>query len=504
MSYTHAERALATELASVRPDLTDRFRAALPAARAAVLARLWRGLVHEPLPWVVRRTTTADGVALMLADGRRLHGPPSDPWAVDTPVAAVELDGTPYDHPAGLLAALALPDSARFTADVGHSVASLALSRTAAPAPDGPPAQPWGWEQRPTDGHPYHPACRSRPGFSAAEQLAYAPEHRPVVGLRLTPVPDARVSGAWPAGLRDGPAVLVPVHPWQAGHVLTGRTWLPGPDAHPLMSLRTLHVDGAGDGGPVHVKTALSTQLTSSVRDISAYSVAHALATSEALERVAGSLGGRLHIARTLAAAGDGSAELAAMLRESPYGYADARAGEQVVPVAALGARLADRSPHERLDRITALARLALGVCLDLLDRGVALEAHGQNLLAVLDADGHPRRLVYRDLADIRLSPALLTRHGFPAPPLTGRLLEDDPARLRRQSLGCLVGSALGPLAGDAGTLGRVLDAATRDLPAGPAVRALRSRPLPAKALTLRRLAPGGDQWTNLPNPLAG
>ncbi|MGW1072091.1 IucA/IucC family protein [Streptomyces sp. NPDC002537] len=495
MCRTDTERDLAKELDSIRPELTVAYRSALPGARAAILARLWRGLVHEPLPWIAGRTAGDGGPVLRLADGRRLHGPPSDPWTTGTAVAAVELDGVPYDRPARLLTALAVPGGERFAAELDHSVASLALSRTA-PRPADPPGAPWEWEQRSPDGHPYHPGCRSRPGFSAAEQLAYAPEHRPVVGLRLVPVTDATVRGPWPSELRDGAAVLIPAHPWQAAHVLAGRTALPGPEAHPLLALRTLAL-----GPDLHVKTALSVRLTSAVRDISAYSVDHALATSEVAERVADRLGGRLHIARTLAAAGAGTPDLAAMLRESPYAYAGA--GERVVPVAELPALFACHAPRERMERTIGFARLALGVCLDLLDLGVALEAHGQNLLAVVDAEGRALRLVYRDLADIRISPERLIRHGFPAPPLTGRLLNDDPSVLRRKVFGGLITGALGPLAGDAPTLGTILEAATRDLTPTADLRVLRAERLPAKALTLMRLAPGGDRWAMLPNPLS-
>ncbi|KUL55518.1 iron transporter [Streptomyces sp. NRRL F-4489] len=491
---TVAEREIASELDRERRELLSSYLAALPGARTAVLARLWRGLVHEPLPWVATRTAGPAGVTLRLADGRRLHGPPSDPWATGTSVPSLELDGVRYEHPARLMAALAVPGAERFAAELDGSTASLALSRTA-PRPTEPPARPWEWEQRSPDGHPYHPGCRSRPGFSAAEQLAYAPEHRPVVGLRLAPVTGATVRGRWPSDLRDGGAVLIPAHPWQVAHVLAGRTVLPGPRAHPLLALRTLDL-----GGNVHVKTALSAQLTSTVRDISAYSVGYALATSDIAARVADRLGGRLHIARTLAAAGAGTADLAAVLRESPYAYAGE--GEQVVPASELPAHFARHAPQPRLERITGFARLALGACLDLLGLGIALEAHGQNLLAVVDAEGRARRLVYRDLADIRISPARLVRNGFPAPPLSGRLLNDDPSALRRKVLGCLVTGVLGPLAGDAATLGAVLETATRDLAPTEDLRALRTEPLPTKALTLMRLT-GGDQWARLPNPLA-
>ncbi|MEV5238460.1 IucA/IucC family siderophore biosynthesis protein [Streptomyces cinnamoneus] len=494
---TTAERGLADQLGEFRPGLVDVYRAGLPGARAAVLARLWRGFVHEPLPWVVSRVAGPDGVRLRLADGRYLHGPPSDPWATGTSVTCVELDGRPFGHPARLLRALAVPGGERFAAELDHSVASMALSRTA-PRPVGPPVAPWGWEQRSPDGHPYHPTCRSRPGFSAADQLAYAPEHRPVVGLRLAPVAGATVRGPWPAQLRDGRFTLVPVHPWQAEHALNGRTLLPGPEAHPLLSLRTLDLDLSRDRN-VHVKTALSTQLTSAVRDISAYSVVNALITSDVVERVAERLGGRLHIARTLAAAGAGIPELAAVIRQSPYAYAGAR--EQVVPVAELPAYFAPFTRGERQKRIIEFAHVAVGVCLDLLDLGVALEAHGQNLLAVLDEEGRARRLVYRDLADIRISPVRLARHGLPPPALTGRLLNDDPAVLRRKVFGCLVTGALGPLAGNASALGTILRAATQGLAPTPDLRALMTERLPVKALTMMRLDPGGDQWALLPNP---
>ncbi|MHC8419621.1 IucA/IucC family protein [Streptomyces sp. NB004] len=497
-SSTEAE--VADELAAVRPALSGRFDAERPGARAAVLTRLWRALAHEPLPWIAGRESAGDGLVLRLADGRRLAGPAADPYRTDAYARVVHLDEAAYDDPERLMTDLAVPHSAGFAAELGHSAASLALSRAGQPGavrrdhPDEWPRSDWGWERRVVDGHPYHPGCRSRPGFSVAEQLAYGPEHGPVVELGLVPVPadECLVTGAWPRELRDGRALLVPVHPWQAAHVLK-RPCEQGISARPLMSLRTLAVPG----GP-HVKTALSARLTSSVRDISVASVGASADVSRFGQELAARLDGLLHVTGTLGAVAAGSPDLAAVLRESPRTYA--APGEHVVPVAALAGIGPAGSPAWR----AAFARLALGVGLRLLELGVALEAHGQNLLVVLSAAGAPLRLVYRDLADIRVSPARLARHGIAVPDLPARMLTDDPVALRRKLFGSLVGGALAATAGSGAALGEALEEAVRELPPTPDVLALRDEPLPVKSLTLMRTSPGsaGDLWTELPNPL--
>jgi siderophore synthetase component len=494
-----AEAEVAEELAAVRPGLLPRFTAALPGARAAVLSRLWRALAHEPLPWLTGREPAAGGLVLRLRDGRRLAGPDADPYRTDAYVTAVRCEESEYADPARLMTDLAVPGAEGFAAELGHSVASLALSRAGRPSErDGWPERGWEWEQRVVDGHPFHPNCRSRPGFSVAEQLAYGPEHGPVVSLARVPVPAAEclVAGRWPAQLRDGGRLLLPVHPWQAAHVLKGAGESAGRlDAHPLMSLRTLAVPG----GP-HVKTALSARLTSSVRDISVASIAASAALSEFGEVLAARGEGLLHITRTLGAATAHSPDLAAVLRESPDRYA--APGERVVPVAALATTALPGSPGWT----GRLARLALRVGLRALELGVALEAHGQNLLVVLSPAGEPLRLVYRDLADLRVSPARLARHGVPVPELPVRMVTDDVTVLRRKLFGSLVAGALAQVAGSGPALRDALETAVRDLPGTPDLAALCAQPLPAKALTLMRLSPRrpGDLWAALPNPLRG
>ncbi|MEU6534598.1 IucA/IucC family protein [Streptomyces sp. NPDC047000] len=503
--FPTAEAEVAEELAAVRPGLVNRYAAELPGARAAVLSRLWRALAYEPLPWITGRSYDGGELVLTLPGGRRLRGPGADPYATGVPVDVVHLDSVAYDEPARLTADLGVPYGRDFADELADSTVSLALSRADQPDVPQTPRSEWEGEQSVVDGHPFHPGCRCRPGFSVAEQFAYGPEHRPVVRLGVIAVAAEQclVSGTWPTELRDGERLLIPVHPWQAAHVLK-QVGLTGPagrtgyvlDAHPLMSLRTLAL--AGDPHHTHVKTALSTRLTSSVRDISVGSVRASAALSAFAETLAPHTAGLLHFTRTLGAATDGSPDLAAVLRESPQSYAGT--GERVLPVAALAATPLPRSPSW----LAGFTRLALTVGLRLLDLGVALEAHGQNLLVVLDEADAPVRLVYRDLADIRVGPARLSAHGIAVPAeLPARMVTDEVTALRRKLFGSLVAGALAGTAGSSAVLRTALETAVRDLPRTPDLTVLREGPLPAKALTLMRMSGGtpGDRWAVLPNP---
>jgi DNA polymerase-3 subunit chi len=359
------------------------------------------------------------------------------------------------------------------------------------------------------------------------------------VDLVAVPADRCRVAGTWPARLRDGDRLLLPVHPWQSRHVLRELGHLPfavgAIRARPLMTVRTF---APLTGGP-HLKTALTMRMTSQVRDISAGAVTNSAPLSALLSEVVGRLDGGLGIARNLAAAsavvdGSPSTDLAALLRESPSDAARLRAGETLVPVAALTARPADGGPplirslltaagagRHTVDWLASFARSVLPPMLRLLSWGVALAAHGQNLLVVLDEDARPCRFVYRDLADVRMSPARLAHHGFTVPPLGGKMLSDDPALLRSKLFGHLIGTTLSSLVsalaeGDRNAEARlwaaVAAAARRtydELPATGESRADRAAlfgaELPVKALTLMRLegTSPGDLWASLPNPLA-
>jgi siderophore synthetase component len=149
---------------------------------------------------------------------------------------------------------------------------------------------------------------------------------------------------------------------------------------------------------------------------------------------------------------------------------------------------------------------------LTVLDRGVALEAHGQNTLVVLRA-GRPVRIVYRDLGGVRVGAARLRAAGVTPPDLHGDLPCDDPAVLRTKLAAAAVGTVATELVtllarhlgAEPARLWGVVAAAIRTAGTADAA-ALLDGPVPVKATTAMRLAgdPLVDVWTYLDNPMAG
>lgn len=449
LTHTRIEAEFAAALDGER---AERFLAALPGARAAVLARLWRGIEIEPLP-------------------------------------QVSVSRAAYGHPVDLLTALRWPGAGDLITEVAHSVAGLALARTASPLPTPFLERPLEeHEQSVVDGHPLHPCCRNRTGFTARDHLAYGPEHRPLVALRLHPAEHHVVFGDWPDDLRDGSKILLPLHPWQAERtkVRTAGTLA----ARPLMALRTLSTDRW------HVKTTLSAQLTSAVRDISGSSITTAVTVSDFLDDIVEGI--ELQHNRAAAAVlanGGPNRELGVILRDKPVPHKN----ETLLPLAALTARPVTGGPPpirglgDPLTWLAEFAELAVPPLMTLLARGVALEAHEQNLLVGL-VNGRPSRLIYRDLADIRVTP----RANLPE-----RLYASREA-LRAKTFATFFATAMTGLV-------TALDAPAEELwavvaatiPDTPDRHALLHDPLPAKPLTLMRLDPGTTAWAHLPNPFS-
>jgi staphyloferrin A synthase len=337
--------------------------------------------------------------------------------------------------------------------------------------------------------------------MSVADVLAYAPEHRPVIRLRRLRVPDDRWHG-------DSPPLLY-AHPWQAERLLAEYPWL-GDDGvtgpvRPLMSLRTV----APLDGSAHVKTAVDVQMTSAVRTVSPAAVHNGPRLSALLATLTAGL--PLTVLGEFGAGavivdGQPSRRLAHLRRAAPQ----LAAGEVAVPLAAtevLGGAVLN--PYDWLEDLSLILWPSL---LRLLERGVALEAHGQNTLVVLRG-GRPVRILYRDLGGVRVSPARLRAAGVEAPPLAGDLPSDDPDELRTKVTASSVAVVAEQLiamltrrfGADPARLWRIVAAAIRGTGTADAA-VITEAPLPVKATTAMRLAadPLRDIWAHLDNPLAG
>jgi siderophore synthetase component len=293
------------------------------------------------------------------------------------------------------------------------------------------------------------------------------------------------------------------------------------------MSLRTL----ATVADPSrHYKTALDVQMTSAIRIVSPAAVRNAPLASALLSALSADVGLTVWPEPAAGAVlGDDSQPM----RQLAFSTRVARLpgpDEVILPFAALAAPSpADGRPLIR-EAVTLgygghpagfladLAGLLLPPLLTLLHRGVALEAHGQNLLVTL-THGRPTGLSYRDIGGLRVSPSRLRRHGQDAPPLYGDVVSDDPNELRSKALASGIAVALGePIAVLSREYGveppqlwrlvrdRVEDVYDR-LPASAATegRAVLTEPLPLKATTAMRLAddPLDDAWARVDNPLA-
>jgi siderophore synthetase component len=331
--------------------------------------------------------------------------------------------------------------------------------------------------------------------MTVADVLAYAPEHHPVIRLRRLRVAPRRWYG-------DTEPVLY-AHPWQAARLRDTHPWLTddgetGP-VRPLMSLRTV---APLDGGE-HVKTAVDVQLTSAVRTVSPAAVHNGPLLSRLLRELTRDLPLDV-LAETAAGAvivdGEPQRHLAYLRRAAP------RIGptEAVLPLAALGTVL-DEVVGDPYAWLESLATILVPPLLTVLDRGVALEAHGQNTLVVLDA-GRPVRILYRDLGGVRVSARRLEQ----ALELKGDLPSDDPDVLRTKLAAALFGTVAAELVAllerrrgaDPDRLWQII---TRTATGTEDGRRIARSPLPVKATTAMRLAddPLDDVWARIDNPMA-
>ncbi|MEU3919645.1 IucA/IucC family protein [Streptomyces sp. NPDC029004] len=442
-----------------RLDHPDPCRAA-DAAGVENLLRCWvrENNLGKPDGHTLRIPLHASGSALLVpvqywsACGWHRFGPPAlegalrDAAAADAvTVAALLGREAGQSEGAGLVGRVA--DSVRRTAD-------FITDRRAHPEP-APGADLFlTAEQSLLLGHPLHPAPKSREGLSDAEAELYSPELRGSFLLHWMAVDRSVLAteSAWTEQGRTLPAeqltarlcgdlqlpdhtVALPLHPWQA-HELKHRPAVTalldagllhdlgpcGDPWHPTSSVRTVHRPGA----PAMLKLSLGVRITNSRRENLRKELhrgveVHRLLRTGLAEQWQSAHPG-FDIVRDPAwlavdtTDGEPLPGLDVMLRHNPFGPDD-----DAVCIAGLTApRPWPGRPgmHSRLADIVArlsartgrpAGAVAAEWFLRYLDRvvrpvlwldataGIALEAHQQNILVILDPDGWPVGGRYRD-----------------------------------------------------------------------------------------------------------
>ncbi|MEU1594034.1 IucA/IucC family protein [Streptomyces sp. NPDC005708] len=309
-------------------------------------------------------------------------------------------------------------------------------------------------------GHPWHPTAKSREGLSDAEARLYSPELRgsfplhwlavapPVLAAdsawtkRGRPVPAGRLA-QWLAGaglpLPDGFTPL-PLHPWQAREIRlrpeaaalldAGLLRDLGPHGgpwHPTSSIRTVHRSGA----PAMLKLSLGLRITNSRRENLRKELHRGVEVHRLLRGGLGKQWRSVHpgfdIVRDPAwiavddTDGTPVPGLDVVIRHNPFGPTDdvscvaglvspkprVQAAGQRHPVlrsrlAETVTRLAGRTGRSRGAVATEwflryLERVVRPVLWLDAEAGVALEAHQQNTVVLLDPEGWPTGGRYRD-----------------------------------------------------------------------------------------------------------
>ncbi|MFJ9241230.1 IucA/IucC family protein [Streptomyces sp. NPDC101776] len=402
--------------------------------------------------------------------------------------------------------------------DSRDAIAALLTARDRATAPDDPYLRS---EQSLITGHPYHPAPKARGGGPVAGWLPYAPEayaRFPLVLLGLREdavVEEGDVSaldalGEAPPGYR-----LLPAHPWQLDLVGNGlaeafadgrliRLGTTGSPVWPTAAIRTVYLpgdDGSGArGGDLFLKFSLDVRITNDIRRLWRHDLLKLQRTDTAVRDAFAAMGGP---AAWLSDRGYRTAdfafeELAVMVRDglhdhlvpgtTPLLAAGLVEGFEGDPLSATADPGAWWEAYLRAVVPPALAAFA--------DHGVVLEAHLQNALVAIDADGTPAQALYRDAEGVKL------------------LTDVERVAGWERLVYCLVVNHLVEVAG-------VLVERHPSLDPWPAVRAelarrsdlpevaelLSSPTLPGKTNLLLRWtgADGADaRYLPLPNPLAG
>lgn len=379
-------------------------------------------------------------------------------------------------------------------------------------------------EQNVLFGHPFHPTPKSSEGFEPADLRAYAPEFGVSFRLHHLAVADELVIGHGTMAVPDAVAAVtptgftaIPVHPWQARHLARNPTVRAlvddgaivslgerGEAVYPTSSLRTVCDSASGTSWklPLHVR------VTNFVRNTPAEHLRRATDAMHVVDRLPAWDG--FHVVRepgfralAPAAVGDDlAAELNALHREAPPGSPLVLAGLLDDPSRMDRWLRGSGDPVEWLRRFVDLAQRPLLSAFAWF--GVAFEAHAQNSLVRLDADGLPVGFAVRDMEGVAID---RTREPD-LPPDSPALYDHDEAwrRLCYHAITNQLAHVVHALAVHAGVPERLLWTVARDqlrdLPA--AERLLAAPTLPAKANLLSRFTQRGERpyFVEIPNPL--
>ena len=352
-------------------------------------------------------------------------------------------------------------------------------------------------EQWSSVGHPYHPIRKAKEGLTAAEVVALSPEFNASVAVRLAAIHRARMhievsvdceslekymQGYFPGWLKQwrekltrmgyepGDYVPVPVHPWQAEHVLepfrisqttdVAIPFINGPEfpGKPTMSFRT--VVPAGDTELPHIKLAMGLRLTSVPRTISPRSCHMGPRISDLLDKILADDAQlknyietvpeqiAIHYSEPGGQENQMASNLATIFRKNVS--AGRTCGEIVIPAAALtvscpgsGLPLFVEIFSESGDGTMQQMRHAFKGYLDtllggllrmVLVYGIALEAHQQNALVVFGGNGELRRFLFRDFGGIRIHRQTLFSSGYALKLHANRLtVVDDWSAIRHK-----------------------------------------------------------------------
>ncbi|MEU7282305.1 IucA/IucC family protein [Streptomyces sp. NPDC045431] len=412
----------------------------------------WHRFGPPALEGAPRSAPPADAVTVAALLSRETHraapgGEPDRPPSREPDRPPSREADRPPSRPEGADLVARVADSARRTADfIAH--------RRRRPTPVSASDAFLAGEQSLVLGHPLHPTPKSREGLSDGEARLYSPESygsfplhwmavdRSVLAADSAwteqgrPLPAERITARLAAGLRlpDG-TVALPVHPWQARDLrhrpqvaellAAGLLRDLGPHGtpwYPTSSIRTVHQPGA----PAMLKLSLGLRITNSRRENLRKELHRGVEVHRLLRTGLGKQWRAAHPGFDIvrdpawlavdAPSGEPVPGLDVMIRHNPFGP-----GDDAVCIASLTApRPWPGSTRMRSRLAVTVSRLAARTgrpagavaaewFLRYLDHvvrpvlwldgtaGVALEAHQQNTLVVLDPDGWPTGGRYRD-----------------------------------------------------------------------------------------------------------